>query len=480
MSELESPVPSVVVLEDLHWADEATLDVVRLVGRRVRAIPILLVVSYRDELVHRSHPLRLVLGELAGAGPVRRLELRGLSRDAVATLAGSSSVDPDVLYDRTGGNPFFVTEALAAETDGVPSTVRDAVLARAARLSAPAAGRAGRGRHRPAARRGVAARGASGSALGALDECLRSGMLARGPRAAWPSATSWRAWRSRSRCRRTAPSLLTDAPSPRWPTRRRRAPDLARLAHHAEAAGDGPAVLRYAPAAAERAAAVGAPRRPRTSTRGRCASPRLAPERRADAARALRRRGLSVRHARGGGAGAHARPSPFTALAETCCGRARCCASAPGCSPACGRTAGARTDAVEAIALLEQCHRGPSSRAPTVPSRIASMLAEDVEGTIAVGPARDRAGRTRRRHRGPRQRAQQCRQRRAEPRPRGGRDKLERSLALARQAGLGRRRRTRLHQPRGGPEADATSGRRRSVISIPASSTAASTVSRRG
>ena len=121
-------------------------------------VPVLLVVTYRDEQVHRSHPLRIVLGELAGGERVRRVELRGLSRASVAALARGATVDPDLLHDRTGGNPFFVTEALAADTDGVPGTVRDAVLARAARLSTrPRDAR--RRRHRSATSGGLAAGG---------------------------------------------------------------------------------------------------------------------------------------------------------------------------------------------------------------------------------------------------------------------------------------------------------------------------------
>jgi len=75
---LRSAGPSVVVLEDVHWADEATLDVVRLAGRRVADIPALLVLSYRDDELDRSHPLRIVLGDLPGSDQVTRLALAGL------------------------------------------------------------------------------------------------------------------------------------------------------------------------------------------------------------------------------------------------------------------------------------------------------------------------------------------------------------------------------------------------------------------
>jgi AAA ATPase domain len=137
--ELGERVPTILVLEDLHWADEATLDVLRLLGRKVEAIPAALVLAtYRDDELDRFHPLRLVLGELATSQAVARLKLQPLSQAAVATLAERSGVDADELYRKTAGNPFFVTEALAAAEEEIPHSVRDAVLSRTARLSPPA------------------------------------------------------------------------------------------------------------------------------------------------------------------------------------------------------------------------------------------------------------------------------------------------------------------------------------------------------
>src|SRR5437764_1644269 len=124
--------------EDVHWADEATLDVLKLLARRVATVPVLVVASFRDEGLDSGHPLRRVLGELATSATVRRLKLDPLSPSAVAELAELRAVDPDELYRKTAGNPFFVVEALAAGVDEIPDTVRDAVLARVARLSAPA------------------------------------------------------------------------------------------------------------------------------------------------------------------------------------------------------------------------------------------------------------------------------------------------------------------------------------------------------
>ena len=107
MHELGRHAPSVLVLEDVHWADEATLDVVRLLGRKVEGVPALLLVSYRDEL-DRVHPLRVLAGELSTGESVRRLRVDPLSPEAVARLAEPHGVDAAALYRNTGGNPFFV------------------------------------------------------------------------------------------------------------------------------------------------------------------------------------------------------------------------------------------------------------------------------------------------------------------------------------------------------------------------------------
>jgi DNA-binding CsgD family transcriptional regulator len=125
--------PTVVVVEDAHWADSATLDLLTLVARRVGVSRTLLVLTFRD--VPSDHPLRAVLGAL----PVRsvvNVPLPPLSREAVAVLAGGRA-DVDDLHARTGGNPFLVTALLGSPGDGVPVTVADVVGATVAQLRAP-------------------------------------------------------------------------------------------------------------------------------------------------------------------------------------------------------------------------------------------------------------------------------------------------------------------------------------------------------
>lgn len=258
MDELDGRSSSVVVVEDLHWADEATLDVLRLCARRIDSVPVLLVLTYRDDGLHRSHPLRSLLGELPTAMSARH-ELPRLSETAVAALAGASTLDLGELYERTGGNPFYVTEVLAAGGGRIPPTVRDAVLARAAGLSGAARDVLEAVAVVPQRTEVWLLEALVQRALDGLDECLASGMLRgeangvafRHELARLAIEESLTPHRAVVLHRRALAALAQPAIG---------APDFARLAHHAEAAGDSDAVVRYAPLAAEHAAAVGAHR----------------------------------------------------------------------------------------------------------------------------------------------------------------------------------------------------------------------------
>src|SRR3954447_4566714 len=179
--ELRGGGPSVFVLEDVHWADEATLDVLRLLLRRVEMIPVVVVASYRHDELDRRHPLRLVLGELATRASVDRLKVGALSPVAVALLARPHGVDGEELWRKTAGNPFFVVEALAAPDQGIPDTVRDAVLARASRL-----GDAGRSvvdavSVIPQQAELWLVDALADDAIAGVDECLESGALVSEP-----------------------------------------------------------------------------------------------------------------------------------------------------------------------------------------------------------------------------------------------------------------------------------------------------------
>ncbi len=248
---------TVVVLEDLHWADEATLDVLRLLGRRIEHLPALVLATYRDDGLDPTHPVRALVGELATVPCVGRLTLEPLSPAAVAQLAAGHSIDPDELYLRTAGNPFFVLQALEAEGTEIPASVRDAVLARTAGLSRGAASLVEIVAAAPPQVEPWLLEAVAGDAVDRLDDCVATGVITAGD-----AGVAFR----HELARLAVEESLT--PTRRLALHRRLlaalaappvgAPELARLAHHAEAAQDAPAVLEFAPAAAERAASVGA------------------------------------------------------------------------------------------------------------------------------------------------------------------------------------------------------------------------------
>jgi DNA-binding CsgD family transcriptional regulator/tetratricopeptide (TPR) repeat protein len=245
-------------VDDLHWADEATLDVLRLLARRIESIGSVVLASYRDDELGREHPLRIVIGDLATVAGVDRLSVSPLSAGAVQELARPHGLDAVELYRTTGGNPFFVTEALAAGDQQVPATVRDAVLARAARLTPPARSLLDAVAIVPGSAEVWLLEALAPETLDSLEECFASGMLNPVPHgvafrhelarltieAALPPDR-------RLALHRAALSALTDAHRPH---------DPARLAHHAESADDAEAVLRFASEAAAQASMRGAHR----------------------------------------------------------------------------------------------------------------------------------------------------------------------------------------------------------------------------
>ena len=258
MQELRTRSPTILVLEDVHWADDATLDVLRVLGRRVKSLPAALLVSYRQTELSRFHPLRQVLGEFGSETSSVRLTLAPLSADAVARLAEEHGLDGAALHERTGGNPFFVTEVLAAGEE-IPETVRDAVLARTARLTPAARALLDAVAIAPPEADLSLLEESAPDALPALDECLSSGMLVEANGAvafrhelARLAVEQAAAPDRRLRLHRATLAALRTAPEARA--------DLARLAHHAESARDTDAVLEFAPPAGARASALGAHR----------------------------------------------------------------------------------------------------------------------------------------------------------------------------------------------------------------------------
>ena len=242
--------PVLLVIEDVHWADEGTLDLLRFLGRRVVDTKAAIVCTYRDDEVSSEHPLRPVLGQLVPLASTDRIVVPPLSPQAVAVLADGLHPDPERLHLITGGNPFYVTEVLAAG-GGLPTSVQDAVLARVGRL--------GDGPRRVVEAVSIAPRtldidtasALAGADSEGVDAAVGSGVLLgdgkrlrfRHELARAAVEESLAPARRLALHRRMIALLEEDAP-----------PDLAKLAHHAVKAEAGDLVVVFAPKAARQAA----------------------------------------------------------------------------------------------------------------------------------------------------------------------------------------------------------------------------------
>ena len=251
--------PVVLVVEDVHWADDATLDAIRRLWRSLEQVSALLVVTYRDEDLGYRHPARRLLGSIVGPGVVR-LRLAPLTESAVRSLAAGTAVDAAELTRVSGGNPFFVTEVLGAPGGEVPPTVRDAVLGRLAALSA-------------AAQAVVAALSVVPSrcerwlaeALVAVVADTSTAGLAEAERAGVLQGDSEAVWFRHELARRAVEAAQTAAERVQHHRAVLRelvdhAPDPARLVHHAAQAGDRDTLRRHAATAAAQAVSAGSHR----------------------------------------------------------------------------------------------------------------------------------------------------------------------------------------------------------------------------
>ena len=126
-SRRESRETTILVFEDIHWADEATLDFIKFLARRITRIHCLFILTYRDDEVHALHPLRDLLGQLPPHS-FTRLRPTPLSKEAVGRLAAEKGYNGEDVYSISGGNPFYVNEILASYSPGIPENIKDAIL----------------------------------------------------------------------------------------------------------------------------------------------------------------------------------------------------------------------------------------------------------------------------------------------------------------------------------------------------------------
>src|SRR4051794_21444512 len=116
-----------IVFEDIHWADEGTLDFIKFFARRISQLHCLFILTYRDDEIYSQHPLRNVLGQLP-ADSFSKLSISPLSREAVQKMAAEKGYSGEDVYSISGGNPFYVNEILASYSPGVPDNIKDSIL----------------------------------------------------------------------------------------------------------------------------------------------------------------------------------------------------------------------------------------------------------------------------------------------------------------------------------------------------------------
>jgi ATP/maltotriose-dependent transcriptional regulator MalT len=257
LSELQTG-PTLFVIEDAHWADEATLDLLRFLGRRLEGVPCLLLVTYRDDEVTTQHPLRRLMGELP-ASRTTRMQVPRLSAEAVEAMARGALRSHEGLHAITRGNPFFVSELLQHGVDGVPRGVQDLVLARFARLGTAAQQIVQLASIVPRRIQDWLVQAILAPPLAAIEECLDAGLLLtegnalafRHELARVAIEQSLSTLRAQDLHGRVLAVLERDGTMP---------VSLAWRVHHASRANDASAVLRLAPEAAREAQMRGAHR----------------------------------------------------------------------------------------------------------------------------------------------------------------------------------------------------------------------------
>ncbi len=250
--------PTVLAVEDVHWADEATLDVLRYLVRRAPSWPLVLVLTYRDDELAGDHPLRQLLGVVSRVERVRRLRLNLLSIAAVRRLSAGANLGAEDVYAVTSGNPYFVTEVLASgDPVAVPLTIADAVRARVAQLDPVTSEILERFAVVP-----------SGVQWWLLEALVPAGpaVLApaeqRGLLVVTPSRVSFRHELTRRAVVDSMPAARRVAANRSVLAALLARPgiEVSRVVHHAAQAGDRDALLRYGPVAAREAADAGAHR----------------------------------------------------------------------------------------------------------------------------------------------------------------------------------------------------------------------------
>ncbi len=245
---------TILVVEDVHWADEATFDVIKYLGRRISGSKGLLLLTYRDGEVDHDHPLRQVIGGLAPQDLVR-IHLGGLSAEAVALMVEHTNLDSGEVFSLTDGNPLFVIEVAVSGVEGVPSSVQDSVLARAGKLSSGARRLLDLVSVIPGQSKRSFVETIVKPTNEEITECVRQGLLRlSGDTVSFHHELSRRSVESALNAadRRRLNQMVLDELG--------ESADPSRLVHHAREANDVASIIEFAPKAARAAMALGSHR----------------------------------------------------------------------------------------------------------------------------------------------------------------------------------------------------------------------------
>ena len=255
LNDLQKKVtPSVVVLEDVHWADESTLDLIKFIGRRADKTNSLFIITYRDDEIDPGHPLRSVLGDIPSKNLIR-IKLPSLTEKTVNAMASLMGINN--LFLITGGNPFLIAELLNNRNGGIPATIKDSILTRVSKLSAAARDLVELVSVVPTKVEKRLASEIIPIKEEILDECLNCGILKLEG-----EYLSFKHELSRMACEESLTEskrqLLNEKVLQVLLKQKILENYLARIIHHAGKAQNKAVIIKYAPKAADQASALGA------------------------------------------------------------------------------------------------------------------------------------------------------------------------------------------------------------------------------
>ncbi|MGI9585944.1 MAG: ATP-binding protein [Acidimicrobiia bacterium] len=244
---------TVLVIEDTQWADAATLDVIKFLGRRMDQTNGLMVLTYRDTEVDLDHPLRHVIGDLP-AGNIERIALQPLSAEGVRAMLGDGGFSASEVMALSDGNPLYVAELMTWGSDVVPASIHDMVLARTSQLSEAARELLELVSVVPGDAERDVVRSVAGDNLGGLSECERLGLLRSDD-----GSIGFVHELQRRTIENSIPPERRQALNERVLGALEHQADASRLVHHARKANDANAIIKHAPVAARAAVTAESP-----------------------------------------------------------------------------------------------------------------------------------------------------------------------------------------------------------------------------